>query len=118
MGRPIGVEFDVTSDLYNPTWVEHSWAGVDNVLLQITGVKAGDLDGDGDVDLTDYGIVRDHQQQAQLYNAQGELTGDGFVNLNDFRAFKTIYEAQNGAGSFAAAPWGCRKFPNHRPWRW
>ncbi len=103
LGRPIGVEFDTTSDLFNPTWVTNSWAGIDNVLLQITGVMAGDLDGDGDIDPTDYGIVRDHQQQAQLYNAQGELTGDGFVNLNDFRAFKALYDAQNGAGSFAAA---------------
>ncbi len=103
LGRPLGVEFDTTSDVYNPTWVQHSWAGIDNVLLQVTGVMAGDLNGDGAVNLTDYGIVRDHQQQAQLYNAQGELTGDGVVNLNDFRAFKTIYDAQNGAGSFAAA---------------
>jgi hypothetical protein len=103
LGRPIGVEFDVTSDVYNPTWVEHSWIGVDNVLLQITGVLPGDLDGDGDVDLSDYAAVRDHQQQSQYYKAQGELTGDGQVNLNDFRAFKALYDAQNGSGSFAAA---------------
>ena len=103
LGRPIGVEFDCTSDLFNPTWVQHSWIGIDNVLLQITGVMAGDLDGDGDIDLADYGVVRDHQQQAQLYNALGEMTGDGFVDLNDFRAFKSLYDAENGAGSFAAA---------------
>ena len=100
LGRPIGVEFDTTSREFDAT-VTESWAGVDNVLLQIAGVISGDLDGDGDIDVNDYAIVRDHQQQAQLYNALGEMTGDGFVNLNDFRAFKTAYDAAHGAGSFA-----------------
>jgi hypothetical protein len=103
IGYQIGVEFDCTSDLFNPTWVEHSWTGVDNVTLQITGVSDGDLDGDGDVDLTDYGIVRDHQQQSQLYNCLGELTNDGFVDLDDFRAFKALYAAAAGAGSGAGS---------------
>lgn len=103
LGRPIGVEFDVTSNTFNPTWVQHSWLGVDNVLLQIAGVLDGDLDGDGDIDLADYAVVRDHQQQSQLYKAQGELTRDRFVDLNDFRAFKTFYEAVHGSGSLATA---------------
>ncbi len=98
LGRPIGVEFDVTSDVFNVE-VAHSWAGIDNVTLQITGVLDGDLDGDGDVDATDYGIVRDHLQQSQIYGAQGELNGDGFVDLDDFRLFKTLYAAAAGAGS-------------------
>lgn len=89
IGRKIGVEFDVTSSTFNPL-VAHSWAGIDNVLLQITGVMAGDLNGDGLVNNADYNIVVANQQTANLYNAGGELTGDGFVNLNDFRAFKTI----------------------------
>ncbi len=104
LGRPLGVEFDVTSDVYNPTWVQHSWIGIDNVILQIAGVLAGDLDGDGDVDLTDYDTIRIHQQQSLLYNFEGEMTGDSLVDLNDFRAFKTAYEAANGgSGSLAAA---------------
>lgn len=103
LGRPIGVEFDTTSDVFNPTYVEHSWAGVDNVVLQIMGVATGDLNGDGNVDPTDYGIIRDNQQQATLFNAEGDMTGDGIVDLNDFRAFKTAYEAAHGSGSLAAA---------------
>ncbi|MGD9635307.1 MAG: PEP-CTERM sorting domain-containing protein, partial [Pirellulales bacterium] len=101
LGRPIGVEFDCTSDLFNPTWVTNSWAGMDNVLLQITGVNRGDFNGDGSINTSDYLILRDNLQEAHTYEFEGELTGDYLVDLNDFRAFKTIYDSANGAGSFA-----------------
>jgi hypothetical protein len=89
IGRPIGVEFDTTSQEFNPA-VGRSWAGVDNILLQIAGTMEGDLDGDGDIDLTDYRVIRDNLQETHDYLAQGELTGDGFVNLNDFRRWKNL----------------------------
>jgi hypothetical protein len=88
-GQSIGVEFDTTSNDANPA-VAHSWAGVDNVLLQISGVLAGDLNGDGAITLSDYTILRDNLQEPHDYLAEGELTGDGFVNLNDFRAWKSL----------------------------
>ncbi len=89
LNRPIGVEFDTTSDQFNPL-VAHSWVGIDNVLLQIAGVTAGDLDGDNDVDLVDYRIIRDNLQEPHDFLAEGELTGDGLVNLDDFRAWKEL----------------------------
>lgn len=98
LGRPIGVEFDVTSNIYNPL-VAHSWAGIDNVVMQITGVTAGDLNGDGLVNNADYNIVVANQQTASFFNANGELTGDGLVNLNDFRAFKTILAAASATST-------------------
>ena len=107
IGKPIGIEFDTTSIERNmglPAFpVAHSWVAVDNVLLQITGTALGDLDGDGDIDAVDYGIVRDNQQIARVYEAQGELTGDNFVNLNDFREFKRLYAiAHPGSGGIIA----------------
>lgn len=99
LGRLIGVEFDTTSREFDVT-VTESWAGVDNVLLQITGVAAGDLNGDGLVNSGDYTVVRNNQQTAQLYNANGEVNGDGFVNLDDFRAIKTLI-ANAGSGSLS-----------------
>jgi hypothetical protein len=93
IGNPIGVEFDTTSIEFNEGTefaVAHSWASVDNVLLQIAGVAEGDLDGDGDVDLADYAIIRDAQQSAQIYFADGEITGDDFVDLADFRAWTEV----------------------------
>ena len=99
LGRPIGVEFDTTSFESDIT-VGHlqSWAGIDDVILQITGVKQGDLDGDGDIDATDYATLRDNQQETHLFQFEGELTDDSFVNLDDFRAFKNFFNAQGAGG--------------------
>jgi hypothetical protein len=82
--------------------VGESWAGVDNVILQIAGVTQGDFNGDGFVNATDYVVLRDNLQEAHTFEFEGELTGDFFVDLNDFRAFKTIYDSLNGAGAFVA----------------
>jgi hypothetical protein len=99
MGRPIGVEFDTVSRENDPA-VTESWAGIDNVILQVTGTIFGDLNGDGFVNTTDYTTLRDNLQEAHTFEFQGELTGDYKVDLNDFRAFKTAYDMHNGAGSF------------------
>lgn len=102
-GKPIGVEFDTTSIERNQGTefpVAHSWVAVDNVLLQVAGTKAGDFNGDGNVDSADYTILRNNQQVATDYSAQAELTNDGFVDLDDFRAFKTIFNS-SGSGSLA-----------------
>jgi hypothetical protein len=89
LGKPIGVEFDTTSTEANPL-VLNSWAGVDNVILQISGTLAGDFNGDGLINLTDYGILRDNLQESHDFLAEGEITGEGFTNLNDFRAWKSL----------------------------
>lgn len=109
VGKPIGVEFDTTTIERNAGMPEfpvaHSWAAIDNVLLQVSGVKAGDFNGDGFVNATDYAVVNNNQQTSQLYDAQGDITGDGFVNLNDFRAFKTAF-ASAGTGSIDFSGFG------------
>jgi hypothetical protein len=105
LGQTIGIEFDTTSIEFDAN-VAHSWVGIDNVVLEVTGVLAGDLNGDGAVTPADYAIVRDNQQTLSPFESDGELTGDNIVNLNDFRAFKTIYAALGsgaGAGSGGAA---------------
>jgi hypothetical protein len=99
---PIGVEFDTTS-IENNNLVAHSWAGVDNVVLQISGVLSGDLNGDGVVDINDYRVIRDNLQTSSLYLAKGEMTGDGKVDLNDFRAWTKIAGPLPGAGAGAGA---------------
>jgi hypothetical protein len=89
LGRPIGVAFDTTSRELDVTAVQ-SWAGVDDVLLEIAGTLPGDFDGNGSINLTDYGIIRDNLEEAHSYLFEGDIVRDGIVDLNDFRAWKSL----------------------------
>jgi hypothetical protein len=63
-----------------------------------TGLVPGDVDGDGDVDDTDFGIIRDHLFQNGT-RAVGDLTGDGIVDFSDFRQWKTAHGGGAGSGA-------------------
>jgi hypothetical protein len=89
LGRPIGVSFDTTSLEFDATATQ-SWVGVDDVLLEIAGTLPGDFNGDGAINLTDYGIIRDNLETAKDYLYQGDIVRDGYVDLNDFRAWKNL----------------------------
>lgn len=69
---------------------------------------AGDLDFDGVITAADWTILRSNQKSnlsalslAEAYRV-GDLTGDRQNDHADFTAFKGIYDAANGVGSFAA----------------
>lgn len=89
LGQPIGVEFDTTS-IELVGFSLRSWAGVDNVIMQIAGVLEGDLDGDGVVNLTDYRRIRDNLEEAHDFLADGDVNMDGLVDLRDFRQWKSL----------------------------
>ncbi len=83
------------------------------ITPQYTGTapKLGDLDLDGSVDITeDYATLMSNLHTpvpggstlAEAY-LMGDLTGDGIINYADFSAFRFAYDADNGAGAFAAA---------------
>jgi hypothetical protein len=66
----------------------------------------GDLDGDFDIDLVDYGILTDpnHWLQAVTPNTNGDLNSTGFVDLLDFALFKGAYTEFNGGSSGLSEP--------------
>jgi hypothetical protein len=68
----------------------------------------GDLNTDGSINAADWMVFRSNQHAnisanslAEAYRL-GDLTGDKLNNHEDFVAFKTLYDAANGAGAFAA----------------
>lgn len=70
-------------------------------------ISEGDFDGSGDITALDWdayisNTITDFAglSQAQAYLA-GDLTGDGVRNIRDTDRFISLYEAANGAGSFA-----------------
>jgi hypothetical protein len=52
------------------------------------GFQRGDVDNDGDVDLTDFGFIRDNFQQSAASRGEGDLNGDGSVDWVDYRQWK------------------------------
>lgn len=71
--------------------------GFDNVRVD-TGVTCGvgDVDCNGDIDLDDFAIIRDHFRLTVGSRSEGDLSGDGVVNFDDFLEWKGNY-----VGSFA-----------------
>jgi hypothetical protein len=61
-----------------------------NLSLSL-GAAAGDIDGDGTVDLVDFGILKDHFGESAASRGEGDLSGDGRVNLDDFGILKTNF---------------------------
>ncbi len=61
-----------------------------NAVAYLAGpaFQPGDVDNDGDVDMTDFTAIRNNFQKAAPTRAQGDLTGDGFVDFRDFRQWK------------------------------
>jgi hypothetical protein len=72
-------------------------------IVPITAaLRPGDVDGDDDVDLIDFALIRDHFETAVGSRRLGDVNEDGYVDLLDFRVWKTNYPfPAAGAGSGA-----------------
>ncbi len=110
-------------NLGNATWIQtpnedvvfqyiSGGAVVDGIVSYIgnSGLpfKTGDFNLDGVINAADWAILRNNQlanlsgqSLAQAYRL-GDLTADKISDHADFVAFKSLYDAANGAGSFLA----------------
>lgn len=80
------------------------------VVVEYTGgsaIKFGDFDQDDDIDVDDYEVVLKglNKTQTGLTDAEsyvlGDVTGDQVTDYNDLVRFREVFDAENGAGSFA-----------------
>lgn len=60
------------------------------VVLTIAA-QPGDVDLDADVDMTDFGFIRDNFQKSATSRAQGDLNGDNKVDFLDYRQWKSNF---------------------------
>ncbi|MEO1498786.1 MAG: glycosyl hydrolase [Planctomycetota bacterium] len=64
-------------------------------------VLAGDLNGDGSVDVSDYTVWRDSNQQSVLRYTNGDSNGDGFVDEADYADWVANFGATAPLASIA-----------------
>jgi hypothetical protein len=74
-------------------------------VLSITFGSPADIDGDGDIDMADYTVLRNnmaaHLDAPILPGANGDLNSDQRIDLADFRIFKDSFPG--GVAAFDAA---------------
>ncbi|MBI2824030.1 MAG: PEP-CTERM sorting domain-containing protein [Planctomycetia bacterium] len=71
--------------------------GIDNFAIYASNLVPGDINGDGQVNLTDYGILKSYWLQTVSGGVSvGDLNNDNTVNIIDFATFKQDYIAFNG----------------------
>ena len=63
----------------------------DNFTIEGKGLNPGDVDKDDDVDLIDFGLIRDHFRQTVNMRELGDLNGDNTVDFLDYRRWKANY---------------------------
>ena len=68
-------------------------------LTVIPAPLAGDVNGDGKVDLSDFGLLKGSFGQADANRSQGDLNGDHKVDLSDFGLLKSNFGHQGAARS-------------------
>ena len=78
----------------------------DDLGFVVANFQPGDVDGDLDVDINDYNIIRDNLGSTGVAISNGDLTGDGTVNLLDFEQWKKNFPHAAPPGAGAAAVLG------------
>lgn len=72
------------------------------VTLTVNGLLPGDVNGDGKVDLTDFGLLKANFGSGDT-RGEGDLDGNGQVDLTDFGILKSNFGSTGAVAQAAAA---------------
>ena len=73
----------------------------DNFTIEGDGPQQGDVDGDDDVDMDDFNVIKNNFQKPATMRSQGDLNSDLVVDWKDFREWKTFFPFPSEAAGAA-----------------
>jgi hypothetical protein len=79
---------------------------INSVTLTAASMPAGDVDGNGAVNIADFNLIRDNFGTTVANRNLGDLTGDSFVDLEDYRLWKAVAAPADVATAFIPEPAG------------
>jgi hypothetical protein len=107
-GTPAGpLTGDITGVGFVSTFSQYGTINFNFIEIGVPPI-AGDVDGDGDVDINDFNVIRSNLSTAATMRSQGDLNGDGVVDLVDFGEWKDNFPSPasgtGGTGENASVP--------------
>jgi hypothetical protein len=84
---------------------EGTHIAIDSISLEAVNMP-GDVEGDGDVDIEDYLVIRGNSFTSQIPGLDGDVNYDGLVDFNDFREWKLNFPGGAAAADAAIAALG------------
>jgi hypothetical protein len=79
---------------------------INSVTLTAASMPAGDVDGNGAVNIADFNLIRDNFGTTVANRNLGDLSGDSFVDLEDYRLWKAVAAPADVALAFIPEPTG------------
>jgi hypothetical protein len=96
---------DLSGNITGVGWVstfsQHSNVNFNYIEILVPPIP-GDVEGDGDVDMNDYFVLRDHFSTSVAIDSHlGDLNADGLVDLVDFGEWKSNFPFPGSGGGSA-----------------
>lgn len=84
------------------TGVQGQYVRWDDFGFVVADFQPGDADGDLDVDLVDFELIRSNLGKAAGPGVLGDVRGNGIIDLNDFKLWKQYYPTAAPVGGLAS----------------
>ena len=68
-------------------------------IVKLSGILSADVNRDGDIDLDDFSMIRQHYLTTVTLGTNGDANSDGIVNHKDFYFWREAYLNQSGGSA-------------------